>query len=165
MQGIIPPNSELILVSGQKFDYETCFLIILLSWTLKPEIRYFLQGNLLDFNIKKQPPEKRLKLLLALESRKAAFEIYAQQNSERDWFGNKRPRLIKLIEKLQFQWYEQRPGKKKVHRRGYDDHGTLRPSDKWLEKHCWTFTEMQNRVEKERQTYLDTIEFLKGWYQ
>jgi hypothetical protein len=50
-------------------------------------------------------------------------------------------------------------------RRGYQDHGTLRPITKWVETSDWSFTELQNEIEKQRESIEDTTNFLRGWYE
>jgi hypothetical protein len=61
---------------------------------------------------------------------------------------------IQLQRKLRRRFYQKlRP--RKVRRterhRGYRDHGTLRPADRWLPSFDWSYTELQNRIEEERE--------------
>jgi len=46
--------------------------------------------------------------------------------------------------------------KKALRKRGYNDHGSKRPDDKWLPKFDWSFTEAQNEKER-KETYQDKV--------
>lgn len=47
-----------------------------------------------------------------------------------------------------------------VRHRGYRDHGTLRPSDRWVETHDYSLTELQLKEEEKFNTYLDQVDLL-----
>lgn len=47
-----------------------------------------------------------------------------------------------------------------VRRRGYKDHGSLRPKHHWRESHDSTWTDLQNKLESRRSSYLDIVSSL-----
>jgi len=46
-------------------------------------------------------------------------------------------------------------------KRGYHDHGTLRPLDKWTETSDWSLTQKQNEIERYRDSLKETAQFIK----
>lgn len=69
-------------------------------------------------------------------------------------------RVEKVINTTRLKILKPRKPKQKVRRRGYNDHGSRRPDDRWLESYDRTFTEAQNSIEKKRQEYQDLVELL-----
>lgn len=69
-------------------------------------------------------------------------------------------RVEKVINTTRLRIIHPRKPKRKVRRRGYNDHGSRRPDDRWLESSDRTFTEAQNSIEKKRQDYQDLVDLL-----
>jgi hypothetical protein len=88
----------------------------------------------------------------------------AENYHERRFFGNVEGVIKKLLGSLRPCLSKDRRPKRVQRKRGYQDHGTLRPQERWRETHDWSLTEEQNRIEAERQAIEDTADFLKGWF-
>lgn len=70
------------------------------------------------------------------------------------------------FEHFHYKVLDPRKPKKKVFRRGYNDHGSRRlPHEQHEAKFDYLFTEEQNRIEEERQAQIDATEIVKGWIQ
>jgi len=65
--------------------------------------------------------------------------------------------IERTIDCLKFKYVHYHKPRRPVRRKGYKDHGTLRPEDHWIEKHDVSFTEFQNRKEQERKDYQDLV--------
>lgn len=52
--------------------------------------------------------------------------------------------------------------RKPQRKRGYHDHGALRPRHTWKPSSDYSLTEKQNEIEEKRSKFSDTITFLKG---
>lgn len=65
--------------------------------------------------------------------------------------------IERTIDCLKFKYVHYHKPRRPVRRKGYKDHGTLRPEDRWIETHDVSFTEYQNRKEKERKDYQDLV--------
>jgi len=79
-------------------------------------------------------------------------EVLIENFSPEDIFGNLVPKLKRVIasvtpvsKKVQEQKNKQKKVKEKVFRRGYADHGTLRPSHKWLPWNAYSEPEAPER--------------------
>lgn len=80
----------------------------------------------------------------------------------RDFFGNVVRDFRKVLKTVHFNRKRTRV-RKLVRKRGYRDHGSLRPSEKWLEKYDCSLTELQLMIEQERQIKADTAALIEGW--
>lgn len=65
--------------------------------------------------------------------------------------------IERTIDCLRFKYVHYHKSRRPVRRKGYKDHGTLRPKDHWIETHDVSFTEYQNRKEQERKDYQDLV--------
>jgi hypothetical protein len=100
---------------------------------------------------------------LVLKDRTVALLWLSENYHERRFFGNLVPQWRKTLENLKpLQVHERKP-KRVQRKRGYQDHGTLRPSERWTEKYDWSFTEEQNLIEEQREIIEDTAALLEGW--
>jgi hypothetical protein len=62
--------------------------------------------------------------------------------------------------------YRPRRAKPLVRRRGYKDHGSRRlPHEQHEAKYDYSFTELQNQIEKERQSTSDFKELIRGFLE
>jgi len=62
--------------------------------------------------------------------------------------------------------YRPRKAKRKVRRRGYKDHGSRRlPHEQHEAKYDYSFTELQNQIEEERQSISDLKELFRGFIE
>jgi len=66
--------------------------------------------------------------------------------------------LERTISKLQFRYINFHKPRRPVRRKGYKDHGTLRPEDRWLVKHDVSFIYKQfYQIEAKREDYQDQV--------
>jgi hypothetical protein len=65
--------------------------------------------------------------------------------------------LERTIDCLKFKYVHYHKPRRPERRKGYKDHGTLRPKDHWIETHDISFTEIQNRKEQEREDYQNLV--------
>jgi hypothetical protein len=92
--------------------------------------------------------------------------MYLQSSmSDRDFFGNFLPLLRRVGQDLRLVYREPRKARRKIRRRGYSDHGTLRSSSEWKPKTDWSLTDLQNQIEEEREVDRDTLLFLEGFLE
>jgi hypothetical protein len=68
-------------------------------------------------------------------------------------------RVERVIRTTRLRWITPRKPKRVIRHRGYRDHGTLRPRDRWLETSDYSFTEEQNLKEEKQQEYLDQVAY------
>lgn len=62
-------------------------------------------------------------------------------------------RIKRVIQSVQLRYCKNRKARRPVFRRGYRDHGTLRPVTKWLPDSDFSFTEEQNQLELKKNEY------------
>lgn len=62
-------------------------------------------------------------------------------------------RINRVIQSVQLRYCKNRKARRPVFRRGYRDHGTLRPVTKWLPDSDFSFIEEQNQLELKRNEY------------
>jgi hypothetical protein len=90
---------------------------------------------------------------------------------ESNVFKNERALFGFIREPFRFQdyyFYLSRPrrAKRAVRRRGYKDHGSRRlPHEQHEAKFDYSFTELQNRIEEERQSISDLKELYRGFLE
>ena len=107
--------------------------------------------------------DMRIKISLCLHSKVAALEVLRKSFHERDFFGNLLPEMKKLLSGLRVVQYDPNRPKRRIRRRGYRDHGTLRPlHEQHSAKYDWSFTTEQLQIEEDRKVEADTIAFLHG---
>jgi len=155
MEGPLSPNDRLLLnVRSFRKEKEKLGLCILSHYL--GEI-----GSLIKVELESefQFPQN----LVALSSKAASFEILEKTLSDRDFFGNFLPMLKKILQRLKFFVLKEHRARRKEFRRGYRDHGTLRPKERWLPTNDYSLTEEQNQIEAERQAIYDAVQFLIGY--
>jgi hypothetical protein len=160
MPGLISPNFEGTFRTCTKKD-EDLILLAVVHWFLDDTWRVLVHMWLEQCNLQ---PENRVLMNLVLKNKALALIWITENYHERRFFGNVLKLLKQELESLTPILTKRKVPKRNQRRRGYQDHGTLRPLDRWREKHDWMFTEEQNRIEEERQVLLDTTNLLEGWY-
>lgn len=83
----------------------------------------------------------------------------------RPFFGNFETHLRRALRKLRVVTQENLRVRKPQRKRGYNDKGSRNPDSAW--KHARAFWQDrldQEEIERQRQTFLDTIDFLRGWF-
>lgn len=135
------------------------------SWYVPREIGVTLRLEL-EERLRYFAPEDRIVLNQFLKS-KANMLIFLQETSlwhSRDFFGNilgKNNNLDRFFRSKFFSLnkrvrYSQR-------KRGYDDHGSRVEDHRKLPKYDWSLTELQNEIERNREIYQNTEDFLQGF--
>jgi len=85
-------------------------------------------------------------------------------NNERELFGFIREPF--RFKDYYFFLFRPRKAKRTVRRRGYKDHGSRRlPHDQHEAKYDFSFTELQNQIEEERQSTSDLKELYRGFLE
>lgn len=134
--------------------------LAILSWwlpeTLKFELLIQFQEKSRKFDTKK---DLELKILLHSQESCLRFLFETERYSTHEIFGNLLRDGIEGLETL--VWYS-RPYhlKRTIRRRGYNDKGSLRTSDRWTENSDWSFTEAQNRKERNQLILDKSIKFI-----
>jgi predicted aldo/keto reductase-like oxidoreductase len=119
-------------------------------------------GSLVREELRNDPEDL---VQLALRAKSISLEVLSQSYSDRDFFGNLLPKILKVCSKLTFLRRQQKSARRTIRHRGYRDHGTLRPESSWFETSDWTFVEQQNLIEETRAVREDTLAFLEGLLQ
>jgi len=159
MQGPMTPNSELGFNVRHVKRFSRVRSLSILSWLLGPT-GFLLREDIRSYCISQFTGERRIEIELLLHSVTAAERYCVLSFSERDWYGNQIPLLKNELSSLQLRTFKTAPGKHQERIRGYRDHGTLRPSHKWLERFDFSFTEEQARIDRERQFFQDSVRSL-----
>jgi hypothetical protein len=131
-----------------------------LSWYLG-DLGYLIREDLRDI-IERQPLQEQLEISLFLDYKVSALESTLSTMSDEDFFGNLLPLIRNLASRVTCRLVGPKPAKATVRRRGYQDHGSCKPKDKWLPTSDSSFTELQWKIEQERQSFRDTQQFLLG---
>lgn len=168
-QVVMDPNFQTLDVDriyypSRKLD--DLLSLSLASWFLPEEFRFYVQLDLQRiakfFSLEDQV---LFELLLASKPEAMLFILETNLWHSRDFFGNFLPKAEKMINGIKFFRRKTRKPTKPKRKRGYDDHGSRRPDHLWLESHDYTFTEEQNRVEKNRAAMQDSVQFIRGGIQ
>lgn len=136
-------------------------LLSLISWYLPEE-----SGILLRLSIEEEIRNTDLDFLALMLENKGqclCFLLETSLWSTRDWFGNllTLSNLKTALGSLKPSLKSRRKPKRIQRHRGYRDKGTLR---KESDKHdLWTSTAEQMKLEEERLSNAQTLEFLVGW--
>lgn len=120
-----------------------------LAWRLRLD----LEEKIRYFDLKKQ---KELTLLLHSKEVCLKFLYETDRYTSHEIFGNILKQGHDAFCSLKFQrkvYKVNRPQR----RRGYNDKGSLRPTEKWLESFDYSFTEEQNNKEKTLKLHLKTL--------
>jgi hypothetical protein len=157
MHGPIAPNDEIGLnVRKLVRDAKKTRRLVLAiaSWWLGD------LGILVREDLRQDPEDE---VQLALRAKSISLEVLQSKFSERDFFGNLLTELRKVLSLLRVSVHRQQRSKRKIRHRGYRDHGTLRPSYRWVETSDWSFDEEQSRIEESRALRNDTLDLLEGF--
>lgn len=144
------------LTIPKKYWDEYC--LILLCWS-NIGLFYGFEGYIL-YEIEsyqdrlKQNPE----LAAAASEKDLAFLImflFGKKFSEKFIFSTilSPVRIKNVIQTVQLRYCKNRKARRPVFRRGYRDHGTLRPITNWLPDNDYSFIEEQNQLEQRRNEY------------
>ena len=160
MHGPIAPNAQLKISFTKKIRYERAVLLAAIaSWYLG-DFGKLLRVNLEEFNLH-HCVSKKTEIALCLSSKAAMLEVLSSL-TPRSFYGNQLPDIINLAKNLYLHWQNPQRARRLVRRRGYRDHGTLIPRERWKPRNDWSLTELQSTIEAIRQEEQDTLDFLRG---
>lgn len=160
MQGPLTPNAVILVTGvGKLRTKRELFWATVASWFLG-DSGYLIReqitekiGNSGDF----------IEVELALLSKSHMLLILQEISSARSFFGNDLKFLRQLVARMTIVVRSPRPGKQKIRRRGYRDHGTLVPNDRWLPRSDWSLNKIQEEIDLQRQANQDTLDFIEGF--
>lgn len=147
------PDSKLI----------TLIRFSILHWFAPEEIKFMLKE---DINERKKyfsySDKYLLSLLLASKTEMLIFLIETNLWHERDFRGNILVKDIRKLPRLKLRKRQIKKVKYPQRKRGYHDHGSRVLAHKWLPKHDHSLTKLQNQIELERKTQIDTLHLTQG---
>lgn len=150
---------DYIIVYPRKFS-EIRSLCSIVFFVPNENLRYRLILDLED-KITKFDLKKQLQLKLLLHSREISLKYLFETKTftSNEIFGNIVNQGCKILINLKFI---KRSTKviKPIRKRGYDDKGSLRPREKWLESFDNDFTQLQNYKEKKFDLHQKTLQYL-----
>lgn len=120
-----------------------------------PEILGWKIREILEERSKKLSHKDNLRLTSLLISKESAL-VYlyeTQEFSSHEIFGNLIEEGLKALKHIKIYRIKYKVIYPK-RRRGYDDKGSLRPSDRWLPDSDYSLTELQNEIEKKSDLHL-----------
>jgi len=91
-----------------------------------------------------------VELASMLSSKEEMLLFLVSTKSDDDFFGNFLPQSQKIAKNLKFLTFYPSRAKRQVRHRGYRDHGSCRPESQWKPTCDWSFTEEQNRLERQK---------------
>lgn len=137
---------------------ETRALCIFL-WFLPEGLKFRILLDLKEKSFSHFNQKQRMEIQLLLESKEIMqiylFETKRYSSSEifGNFLGNDFKELMSNLKFVQKNFYLKRSQR----RRGYQDHGSRRPEDRWKETSDYTLTAEQNRLEKDKNHLDKTI--------
>jgi hypothetical protein len=166
MRVLISPNFQFqsFHIPGDWWKEKDLIYLAVFSWYLEDYQRCYLNVWLGDIWIQ---PESRPLMDLVLSSKEYALNWISETVHYRAFKGNVLEHLRIICRTIVPKSDPSTKGKvvRGQRKRGYQDHGTLRPSDRWSPSTDFSLTEEQNRIEAERQSLEDTANFLRGWFE
>jgi glycogen debranching enzyme len=146
LAGPLSPNAELKLFIGSRKLGDLKSLALICHY-LPSTLKFFLQ-EAIEYRNKY---ERNSDISLILASKAFAELYFSRHLSERDFYGNWKKRIEHLLAGFKVKLLLPKTAVEPVRRRGYRDHGGLRPEDRWQESHDWSLTQMQNALEQDRE--------------
>lgn len=158
-------NSELICILPNRFRELRALAI--LQWYLPEPLRFEIQLNLLgifpySLDFENKGFQQTLEIQILSESKEFMLKYLMIQNDfqPRELFGTiLREDSVEALRNLKIFWMNPSQCRRKIRRKGYQDHGSRRPDHLWSEKFDKSFTEQQN-LKEEKLSFLDSQLFL-----
>lgn len=161
------PNS---LREGQNFHFRNksktlreWIILSIIMWWMPPEILCLTKLDL-EQKVKRLSLEDQglISQFLSSKEKTLLFLLETQLWHTRDFYGNLLKDVEKVITNLSVFYYNRMKVKYPQRKRGYHDHGSRVPDEKWLPKSDYSLTAMQWKQELERKTLTDTLAFIEG---
>jgi hypothetical protein len=147
------PSTEVLIKYPR--DYRLLRSLAIAQWYFPESLhwRVFLDLDEMSFSQLNEKQKLEIKLLLTSKEIMETFLYETQRYSPGEIFGNILGNDLKDLQKVfKVSRKSLKSPKKKVRRRGYQDHGSKRPDHLWLPSFDSTLTELMN--EKEKKSYL-----------
>lgn len=161
------PNS---LREGQNFFFgnknKTLREMIILSitlWWMPEEVKWLTKLDL-EQKVKRLSLEDQglISQFLSSKEKTLLFLLETQIWHTRDFFGNLLQDVERILKGLRIYYSPRRRVKYPQRKRGYHDHGSRVPDEKWLPKEDYSLTLAQWKLEQERKSLMDTLDFIEG---
>lgn len=142
--------------------WDEYFRLSIIQWYLPDIYRFYVYLHLLEKS-SKFGPDKEIVALTILSSEPVCL-LYIEESAifknTREFFGF----ILRNTDWSKYRLYKVLPRKpKKVQRKlGYDDHGSRRPDHKWLPRSDWSLDQLQNEIEKRRETIKNIADLIEG---
>lgn len=131
-----------------------CIIVHYLPDILRYRIILDLEERIYKFSLKEQ---LELKILLSSKENMIKFLFLTQKYSSHEIFGNIVNDGIKSLKVIRIRRKNLKIVKP-IRKRGYDDKGSLRSSDRWLPSFDISFIERQNQIEKEKYLHQKSLD-------
>lgn len=145
-------------------DFNGLRALSIAIWNFPELLQWRIRLDLTEKKHSQLNSKQQLEISLLLDSKEMCFfYLYeTQRYSARELFGNiLGNNLEAALKQLKFKERKIRNPIRIQRHRGYRDKGSLRPYHRWLEKFDSSFTEYQNKIEKENYLHLKTTSRLK----
>jgi len=132
----------------------------ILSWYGNEEFLWYVRELVLEKLVHLCLEDQLIvKLLLVSKAQMENFLLDTSLWHTREFFGNLLAKNV--LERLR---YSENGGKVKYpqRKRGYHDHGSLVEVHRWKPKHDYSLTDLQQKIEKERDCHEATVDFIIG---
>jgi hypothetical protein len=137
-------------------------MIAVVSWWLPEEIGFLIREDL--DRIKSRfclADQIIIKICLTSKEETILFLVETSLFHSRDFFGNLLPKLRKNLSRTKFK-YKSTKVRKPQRKRGYADHGSKCPDEKWQPKADYSLDRLQEKIERERRTSEDSFKIIRG---
>lgn len=134
--------------------------LICVTWFLQNEfLKWRILGDLLEKNFTWLNRKQQIEISILLSSKFTCIEFLRRTRrfSSHEFFGNILYSGCRSLRNLRISRVPKRPIQKTQRKRGYDDKGSRRKTEDWIERFDIGFTLEQNRREKIRTLQLKHI--------
>lgn len=163
----LQPNVETICILPKKFRelralaISHWYLPDFLKFEINLEIRRMFPYSL-DFENEGRELSLELQILTESQRDMVAYLRFQERFSARELFGTiLHDDLLRALGNLKLYVRNPETARRKVRRKGYQDHGSRRPDDRWTESSDWSFTEYQNLKEERFDLLVTQFSLLK----
>lgn len=148
-----------------KVSYPKTFRLMrtlsILLWYFPSASFWFVLSDLKESSFPHFNRKQRLELEILLSS-KENMEKYlyeTQRYTSNELFGNILGNDAKdLFKTLRVGYYRNKRSRRIIRRRGYQDHGSRKPDEKWLPQFDFSLTEYQNQKERKQYLFILTVQ-------
>lgn len=148
-------------------DFRLLRALSIVQWYLPEEFHYRIWLDLTDMTFSHLNDKQNLELRILLTSKEICQKYLYETNryTGNEIFGNILNNDLRDLEKILKVKKRSTKIRKTQRRRGYNDHGSRKPSEKWLPSSDFTFTEYHLRKERKlklhNQTYSRILKTLR----